>query len=61
MLRAATRAGEVVQLHVLRGNRALRLYLRLGFRIIADDGLYFQMEWRPSRETENASPDRSSI
>lgn len=33
-----------VRLQVVHTNPALRLYRRLGFAIIADDGLYYQME-----------------
>jgi ribosomal protein S18 acetylase RimI-like enzyme len=56
MLAAATKAGRVVQLHVLHSNRALGLYQRLGFRIIADDGLHYHMEWRSSAEPGDSSP-----
>jgi hypothetical protein len=36
-----------VRIHVERYNPALRLYERLGFRRIADGGIYFLMEWTP--------------
>jgi GNAT superfamily N-acetyltransferase len=40
------RLGRPVRLSVLRGSRALRLYLRLGFQILPDDGRspYLRME-----------------
>lgn len=38
-----------VQLHVENFNPALHLYERLGFRRIADDGVYVSMEWTPPR------------
>lgn len=36
-----------VRIHVEQFNPALRLYERLGFRKIHDEGVYFLMEWRP--------------
>jgi ribosomal protein S18 acetylase RimI-like enzyme len=47
LLAEAAAAGKVVRIHVERMNPALRLYQRLGFRQIADLGVYFLMEWRP--------------
>lgn len=35
-----------LRLHVEQGNRAKRLYERLGFRVITDRGVYLEMEWR---------------
>jgi len=35
--------GKVVRLHVLKTNRAQRLYERLGFRKVDEDGMYFEM------------------
>jgi len=43
--------GGRVFLHVLSGNPACRLYLRLGFRQVGGDALYDEMEWN-SGETE---------
>lgn len=37
-----------VRLHVERFNPALRLYIRLGFRQIADKGMYYLMEHTPT-------------
>jgi ribosomal protein S18 acetylase RimI-like enzyme len=37
-----------VRLSVLKTNRARALYARLGFRVIAEDRLREQMEWRPT-------------
>lgn len=40
-------SGKPVSLHVARTNPgARRLYLRLGFRPVGDDGMYEAMEWR---------------
>jgi ribosomal protein S18 acetylase RimI-like enzyme len=43
---AAAAAGKPLRIHVERFNPALRLYERLGFRQIADRGVYLFMEWR---------------
>ena len=43
----ATRAGKPVRLHVLKTNRAMRLYERLGFKTTGESGMHFQMEWTP--------------
>jgi ribosomal protein S18 acetylase RimI-like enzyme len=42
----AAAAGKPLRIHVERFNPALRLYERLGFRPIADRGVYLFMEWR---------------
>jgi GNAT superfamily N-acetyltransferase len=41
-------AGIPVLIHVKRDNRALRLYQRLGFAPIEEEGMYLTMERRPS-------------
>jgi GNAT superfamily N-acetyltransferase len=41
------RQGRPVRIHVERFNPALRLYTRLGFRQIADQGVYYLMERAP--------------
>lgn len=43
----ATGAGKTVRLHVLKNNRAMRLYERLGFKTTGESGMHFQMEWNP--------------
>lgn len=40
----ASQAGKPLRLQVLRTNPAARLYERLGFTVVGDDGLYVQME-----------------
>lgn len=40
-------AGLPVRIHVEKNNKALRLYYRLGFREIEDQGVYCLMEWVP--------------
>ncbi|MGH2397294.1 MAG: GNAT family N-acetyltransferase, partial [bacterium] len=47
LLAEGQRAGKPVTIHVEKLNRALRLYERLGFRRIADRGVYWFLEWRP--------------
>ena len=44
----AAKAGMPVSFYVERSNRALRLYTRLGFKVIDDAGVYLLMEWEPS-------------
>jgi ribosomal protein S18 acetylase RimI-like enzyme len=47
VLAAAAVAAKPVQMHVERSNPAQRLYDRLGFRQIADKGVYLLLEWTP--------------
>ena len=47
LLDEATAAGKRVTIHVERYNRALRLYRRLGFTEIEDQGVYLLMDWSP--------------
>ncbi len=42
----AAREGKAVRLTVVRNNPALRLYERLGFVTVGDDGIYLEMLWR---------------
>jgi GNAT superfamily N-acetyltransferase len=39
-------AGKPLRIHVERFNPALRLYERLGFRLVEDRGVYLFLEWR---------------
>lgn len=44
------RARELpVRIHVEQFNPAMRLYRRLGFEKVEDQGVYFLMEWRPGK------------
>jgi ribosomal protein S18 acetylase RimI-like enzyme len=43
----ATRRNTPLRIHVERFNPALRLYWRLGFREVADRGVYLFLEWSP--------------
>ena len=47
LLEAAAGAGKKVALQVERSNPARRLYVRLGFALVRDNGVYLEMEWRP--------------
>lgn len=38
---------KAVQIYVERDNPALRLYKRLGFRVLEEKGIHFLMEWSP--------------
>ncbi|WP_081418637.1 GNAT family N-acetyltransferase [Paenibacillus sp. Leaf72] len=38
---------QPIQLHVMRGNEALRLYERLGFHMVEEQGMHILMEWKP--------------
>lgn len=46
----AYRAGKPVRLHVLKNNRAIHLYERLGFKTTGENGMHFQMEWVPAAQ-----------
>lgn len=47
VLDEAREAGKMVRIHVEHNNPAMRLYLRLGFEKVEDQGVYYLMEWRP--------------
>ncbi len=47
VLDEAREAGKLVRIHVEQDNPAMRLYKRLGFEEIEDQGVYRLMEWRP--------------
>jgi ribosomal protein S18 acetylase RimI-like enzyme len=47
LLDEAAAAAKPVRIHVEKLNRALRLYRRLGFTEIEDQGVYLLMEWSP--------------
>jgi ribosomal protein S18 acetylase RimI-like enzyme len=48
LMQEASASGKVLSIHVEKFNRALRLYLRLGFQPVEDKGIYLLMEWKPS-------------
>jgi ribosomal protein S18 acetylase RimI-like enzyme len=47
LLKEGASAGKPIKLHVLASSPAVRLYERLGFRRIDDDGAYLEMKWVP--------------
>ena len=47
VLTEAAQTDKRVSIHVERFNPAMRLYERLGFRQIEDQGVYLLMEWAP--------------
>ncbi|MCP4663054.1 MAG: GNAT family N-acetyltransferase [bacterium] len=47
LLTEAEEAGKPVRIHVERFNPAMRLYERLGFTQVDDQGVYYLMEWSP--------------
>jgi GNAT superfamily N-acetyltransferase len=47
LLTESARAGKPFRLHVVKTNRAARLYRRLGISTIGDSGSHLLMEWRP--------------
>lgn len=53
LLEEASGSNKSVSIHVEHNNPAMRLYQRLGFRHIRDEGVYFYMEWN----AENSSGD----
>ncbi|MCA9441427.1 MAG: GNAT family N-acetyltransferase [Candidatus Omnitrophica bacterium] len=52
ILEEARQASKPVRIHVEKFNRARRLYLRLGFQAISDNGVYDFMEWNPNNGNE---------
>lgn len=55
VLEQAAARGVVVRIHVEKGNPALRLYRRLGFRVVNDAGVYWLMESATSEEDPECS------
>jgi ribosomal protein S18 acetylase RimI-like enzyme len=53
----AGRTGKRLTIHVERTNPALRLYRRLGFRLIEDKGIYLFMEWRSEGTPDSGVAD----
>ena len=55
----AAQAGVPVRLHVLNDSPARRLYTRLGFAPVADDGMYLAMAWQSGAagETQREGSD----
>lgn len=47
LIEESSRKGVPLRLSVLHGNRAIRLYQRLGFVVVESDAMYIEMECRP--------------
>lgn len=56
ILNEGAQAGLSVSIHVEMFNPALRLYDRLGFHRIADQGVYYLMEWKPGLDLSGLTP-----
>ncbi len=46
-------SGRLVRIHVEHNNPAMRLYRRLGFEKIEEQGVYYLMEWTPETPTDD--------
>jgi ribosomal protein S18 acetylase RimI-like enzyme len=51
VLEAGRASGRRVGIHVEQNNPAMRLYLRLGFEKIEEQGIYHLMRWSPAEST----------
>lgn len=56
ILQEAEQAGKKVSIHVERFNPAMRLYERLGFSTVSENGVYYLMEWVPGNPTKSDKP-----
>jgi ribosomal protein S18 acetylase RimI-like enzyme len=56
ILEEAVQSGKPVSIHVERFNPAMRLYERLGFSTISENGVYYLMEWVPGDSTKSDKP-----
>ncbi|MCB1602587.1 MAG: GNAT family N-acetyltransferase [Xanthomonadales bacterium] len=52
ILDAGRRSQRAVSIHVEQNNPAMRLYLRLGFAPIEEQGIYHLMRWQPETSQE---------
>jgi ribosomal protein S18 acetylase RimI-like enzyme len=59
-LREGEMSSRIVTIHVETFNPALRLYQRLGFSQVAENGVYFLMEWRPSTRSLQTGSARAT-
>lgn len=60
LLAEGARISKPIRIHVEQFNSALRLYERLGFRRIADKGVYYLMEWTPTSSNADVPLEMSS-
>ena len=57
VLAEGSRKDLAVRIHVEHNNPAMRLYQRLGFRRIEEQGVYWLMEWRPRPAADEAGTE----
>ena len=50
ILDEARQTGKRVAIHVERFNPAMRLYERLGFKAVEENGVYYLMRWSPAAD-----------
>ena len=55
LMEEAAQADKPLRIHVEKNKPALRLYTRLGFRAIADRGVYWFLEWTSGPQPNTAS------
>ncbi len=55
ILAEAEQVGKLVRIHVEHNNPAMRLYRRLGFEKIEQQGVYYLMEWAPQPMEDNSA------
>jgi ribosomal protein S18 acetylase RimI-like enzyme len=60
LMAEARDAGKPLRIHVERFNPAQRLYQRLGFVQIADEGVYLFLEWRPDDDYAQATQPKTA-
>ena len=53
LIKDSAKAGLTARLHVLKTNRAMLLYERLGFKVTGEDDFNYIMEIGPDRPSEN--------
>ena len=56
ILKEGQRVALPIRIHVEQFNPALRLYTRLGFKKISDNGVYYLMEWSPQDGRQDEIP-----
>lgn len=54
LLAEASAADKPFRIQVVKSNRAMRLYERLGLSVIGESAFYFQMEWTPGARAADA-------
>jgi ribosomal protein S18 acetylase RimI-like enzyme len=57
LMRQSAMARVPLRLQVMKGNRAVRLYARLGFRVVDEDEITYEMIWR---QTPELRPERQA-